>query len=90
MYSASELPESDSVKGRGRRYSSRTRSMKIERDGLKALKDLLIQFGGKVNLEDPDCKVYIFDNSLIMSGANLSQDYFTNRQVCKGVKDLDL
>ena len=36
------------------------------------------------------CKVYIFDNSLIMSGANLSQDYFTNRQVCKGVKDLDL
>ena len=27
------------------------------------------------------CKVYIFDNSLIMSGANLSQDYFTNRQV---------
>ena len=31
------------------------------------------------------CKVYIFDNSLIMSGANLSQDYFTNRQVRKAV-----
>ena len=31
------------------------------------------------------CKVYIFDNSLIMSGANLSQDYFTNRQVCSFV-----
>ena len=31
------------------------------------------------------CKVYIFDNSLIMSGANLSQDYFTNRQVLNGV-----
>jgi len=26
------------------------------------------------------CKVYIFDNSLIISGANLSKDYFTNRQ----------
>jgi len=26
------------------------------------------------------CKVYIFDNSLIISGANLSNDYFTNRQ----------
>ena len=26
------------------------------------------------------CKVYIFDDSLIISGANLSQDYFTNRQ----------
>ena len=34
------------------------------------------------------CKVYIFDNSLIMSGANLSQDYFTNRQVCKGPRPL--
>ena len=27
------------------------------------------------------CKVYIFDDSLIISGANLSRDYFTNRQV---------
>ena len=27
------------------------------------------------------CKVYIFDNSLVISGANLSRDYFTNRQV---------
>ena len=27
------------------------------------------------------CKVYIFDNSLIISGANLSRDYFMNRQV---------
>jgi len=26
------------------------------------------------------CKVYIFDDSLIISGANLSKDYFTNRQ----------
>ncbi len=61
MYSDSELPEKSSIKGRGKRYSSRTRSMKIERDGLKALKDLLIRFGGKVDLEDPDCKIYIFD-----------------------------
>ena len=61
MYSDSELPDNSSIKGRGKRYSSRTRSMKIERDGLKALKDLLTRFGGKVNLEDPDCKIYIFD-----------------------------
>ena len=26
------------------------------------------------------CKVYIFDDSVIISGANLSHDYFTNRQ----------
>lgn len=25
-------------------------------------------------------KVFVFDNSVIVSGANLSQDYFTNRQ----------
>lgn len=26
------------------------------------------------------CKIYIFDDSVIISGANLSNDYFTNRQ----------
>ena len=26
------------------------------------------------------CKIYIFDNTVIISGANLSKDYFTNRQ----------
>lgn len=26
-------------------------------------------------------KAYIFDDDVIMSGANLSSDYFTNRQV---------
>jgi hypothetical protein len=50
-----------SKKGRTKRYSSRTRSMKIEKDGLKALTSLLIQFGGKVDLENPDEKIYIFD-----------------------------
>mmetsp|Transcript_50498 Transcript_50498/g.51382 ORF Transcript_50498/g.51382 Transcript_50498/m.51382 type:complete len:83 (-) Transcript_50498:2700-2948(-) len=34
VYSSSESPEGSSNKGRGKRYSSRTRSMKIERDGL--------------------------------------------------------
>ena len=36
------------------------------------------------------CKVYIFDNSLIVSGANLSQDYFTNRQVVEEYKYLSI
>ena len=26
------------------------------------------------------CKLYVFDNSVLISGANLSTDYFTNRQ----------
>jgi hypothetical protein len=60
-YSDSHFPDSSAIKGRGKRYSSRTRSMKMERDGLRALQDLLIRFGGMVNLEDPDCKIYIFD-----------------------------
>ena len=80
MYSASELPDNSSNKGRGKRYSSRTRSMKIERDGLKALKDLLIQFGGNVNLEDPDCKIYIFDGlEDKIDGALVSQKVLARR-----------
>lgn len=84
LYSASELPESTSVKGRGKRYSSRTRSMKIERDGLKALTDLLIQFGGKVNLEDPDCKVYIFDGLEDEINGTLVPQKFLARRIAAG------
>lgn len=47
--------------GKEKRYSSRARSMALEKAGLTALKDLLILFGGKVDLLEPDCKVYIFD-----------------------------
>jgi hypothetical protein len=47
--------------GREKRYSSRARSMALEKAGLTALKDLLIQFGGKVDLLEPDCKIYVFD-----------------------------
>lgn len=47
--------------GREKRYGSRARSMALEKAGLTALKDLLILFGGKVNLLEPDTKVYIFD-----------------------------
>jgi tRNA G10 N-methylase Trm11 len=47
--------------GKEKRYSSNARSMKLEQEGLKALTELLIKFGGKVDLLNPDCKVYIFD-----------------------------
>jgi hypothetical protein len=47
--------------GREKRYSSRARSMGLEKAGLAALKDLLIRFGGKVDLLEPDCKIYLFD-----------------------------
>ena len=47
--------------GKEKRYSSRARSMKMEKEGLKALTDLLLRFGGKVDLLEPDCKIYIFD-----------------------------
>lgn len=50
--------------GREKRYGSRARSMALEKAGLKALTDLLIKFGGKVNLLEPDCKIYIFDGLL--------------------------
>ena len=86
MYSASEAPENRLAKGRGKRYSSRTRSMKIERDGLQALKDLLILFGGKVNLENPDCKVYIFDGlEDEINGARVAKKILT-RRIASGPK----
>lgn len=44
-----------------KRYGARARSMKLEKEALKALEPLLLQFGGKVNLNSPDCKIYIFD-----------------------------
>lgn len=47
--------------GKEKRYSSRARSMKMEREGLKALTELLQKFGGKVDLLNPDVKIYIFD-----------------------------
>jgi hypothetical protein len=47
--------------GREKRYGSRARSMALEKTGLTALKELLLLFGGKVDLLDPDCKIYIFD-----------------------------
>jgi hypothetical protein len=44
-----------------KRSGSRARSMQTEKQALKALTDLLILFGGKVHLQEPDCKIYIFD-----------------------------
>lgn len=54
-----DLPDDDAV-GKDMRFGARARSMKMEKDGLIALTDLLIKFGGKVDLLDPDCKIYIF------------------------------
>jgi tRNA G10 N-methylase Trm11 len=44
-----------------KRSGARARSMKVEREVLRALEPLLLEFGGKVNLEEPDCKIYAFD-----------------------------
>jgi len=44
-----------------RRHGDRTRSMKLERPVLNALKPLLLQFGGDVQLRKPDCKICVFD-----------------------------
>ena len=44
-----------------KRYGENARSMEMEREGLNILKPLLIKLGGKVNLRNPDCQVYLFD-----------------------------
>jgi hypothetical protein len=52
---------STSNTGKEKRYSARARSTTLEKAGLKALTELLIRFGGKVSLLEPDCKIYLFD-----------------------------
>ncbi|KAG7354264.1 RNA methylase [Nitzschia inconspicua] len=47
--------------GKVKRYGSNTRSMGLERKGLKALTPLLVKLGGKVDLLNPHVKIYIFD-----------------------------
>lgn len=44
-----------------RRYGARARSLTMERQALKALTPVLLTLGGKVDLDEPDCKIYIFD-----------------------------
>ena len=43
------------------RYGGRTRSVTKEKEACLALKPLLIQFGGQVDLKQPDVKLYVFD-----------------------------
>jgi hypothetical protein len=47
--------------GKVKRYSSSSRSMGLEKKGLKALTPLLLKLGGKVDLLHPQVKIYIFD-----------------------------
>jgi hypothetical protein len=44
-----------------RRHSERTRSYTMEKEVLQALKPMLLKLRGKVDLNDPDCKIYVFD-----------------------------
>lgn len=53
-----------STEKKAKRYGTRSRSMNLEREALKALWPLLVKFGGSVNLQSPDCKIYVFDGLL--------------------------
>mmetsp|Transcript_13631 Transcript_13631/g.37514 ORF Transcript_13631/g.37514 Transcript_13631/m.37514 type:complete len:525 (-) Transcript_13631:242-1816(-) len=49
------------VRGKDKRSGHRARSLKKEKEALVAMTDLFIQFGGGVDLRNPDCMVYVFD-----------------------------
>jgi hypothetical protein len=53
-----------STEKKAKRYAARSRSMKLEREALEALTPMLSKFGGRVNLQNPDCKIYVFDGLL--------------------------
>lgn len=46
---------------KAKRYGAGARSMKLEQVALRALKPLLLKLGGAVSLDQPDCKIYVFD-----------------------------
>ena len=53
--------ESSGSKQEYLRYGESARSITKEREALKILTPLLITFGGSVDLQDPDVKIYVFD-----------------------------
>ena len=57
-----------------RRYGERTRSITLEQRALKALTPILCNLEGKVNLHNPDCKIYIFDGLLPRSNGHGTND----------------
>jgi hypothetical protein len=59
-----EISDKAAPRGRVKRYGSNTRSMGLEERGLKALTPLLIKLGGKVDLLNPQIKIYVFDGLL--------------------------
>jgi tRNA G10 N-methylase Trm11 len=56
------------------RSGARARSMKAEKEILRALEPLLLEFGGKVNLEEPDSKIYAFDGLESAGGKVLARE----------------
>ncbi|KAL4612916.1 CDP-diacylglycerol-glycerol-3-phosphate 3-phosphatidyltransferase, mitochondrial isoform X1 [Arapaima gigas] len=63
-----------------RRFPNQTRVALYHTPDLRGLLRLLVPQRFNETIGVQHIKVYLFDNSLIISGANLSDSYFTNRQ----------
>lgn len=68
-----------------RRYGARARSLTMERQALQALKPVLLCFGGKVDLNEPDCKIYVFDG-LYTSRNNAGFSKVLTRRIATGAR----
>ena len=64
-----------------KRYGAHARSMSLEREVLQALKPIMLQFGGKVDLEQPGCKIYAFDGLESTSPKVLARQIASGRRV---------
>jgi Putative RNA methylase family UPF0020 len=71
-----------------RRYGARARSLTMEREALQALSPLLIKLGGKVDLDRPDCKIYVFDGLRHSQSApgSFGEAKVLARRIAKGAK----
>uniref|UniRef100_A0A7S2YLU9 Ribosomal RNA large subunit methyltransferase K/L-like methyltransferase domain-containing protein n=1 Tax=Entomoneis paludosa TaxID=265537 RepID=A0A7S2YLU9_9STRA len=67
-----------------KRHGDRTRSVSQERIALKEMTPLFMTFGGAVDLENPDCKLYVFDGVKPIPEQKQEDTKILTRQIATG------
>lgn len=71
-----------SVNGKEKRYGKNMRSpLSQERHAVNQMKELFLQFGGNVNLKNPDCSLYIFEGLTTTTGKYGNEHSTTKKKI---------